>query len=615
MGNRYSPRMVGARQTSGKAARSVAKYLALPSEITPFERRFLAELNEIALAFFCLHIPVLMVVAWMAHTGPLAAFALSLAVLSGPVIAYLTIENPRAISVTYGITAVLMGALLVHFGQGPVQTDMHFYFFAVLAMLCVFANPAVNLAAAVTVAIHHLLVWWLLPASGFNYNAPWWVVPVHTSFIVLETVAACYIARRFFDSFIRLEKIVEARTDAIREQQREMHLILNNLQEGLVTIDLDGHVAGETSRAIKDWFGSPLPGEALASRIGRRDAAFGMKLAHGLGVMKEGILPAQALGLLPTRLRNGAKTFSVQYRLMSDDDSSLQAVSTDRRAERRSGKEEAEKILVIINDITEHLRCEAVEQRQSDLLEVVRHIVRDRTGFVEFKAGADRMVQCLTAGRNAGLEQRKQILHTLKGNSAIFGMTRAAELCQKIENDIAEGNEALAGRDIYELDKAWHGICSDADRLLGELLEPGIEIDRSEYAAILSAMKASVDVRTLARMVESWRFEPSAKRLVRIEHQIRGMAESVGKGNIKVSVESNDLRFDSERFAPFWAAFLEVLRNTVDHAVEESSIKLATAIEGEYFVVTVEDDGPGRQLGAAANQSPYGRLRTAGRHD
>src|SRR5712692_2612769 len=177
------------------------KYLALPKEMTPFEQRYLVRLNKIAL---------------------------------------------------------MLGGLLVHFGQGPVQIEMHFYFFALLAMLCMFANPMVNLAAAVTVALHHLIVWLIVPRSVFNYEAEWWVVLVHAAFVILETVAACYISREFFDNVIGLEKIVEARTATIRENQRDMHLILNNLQEGLVTIDLMGRMSSETSRAVKEWFGAPV---------------------------------------------------------------------------------------------------------------------------------------------------------------------------------------------------------------------------------------------------------------------------------------------------------------------------------------------------------------------
>src|SRR5579871_130186 len=147
----------------------MSKYLALPSEITAFERRFLGRLNRTALIFFYLHIPVLMAVAWAAGTGPMLALILSLIVLIGPTIAYRTVQNPRSISVVYGITAMFMGGLLVHFGQGPVQIEMHFYFFALVAMCAVFGNPLVIVAAAVTVALHHLVLWLVMPSSVFNY--------------------------------------------------------------------------------------------------------------------------------------------------------------------------------------------------------------------------------------------------------------------------------------------------------------------------------------------------------------------------------------------------------------------------------------------------------------
>src|SRR5207253_10979790 len=186
-------------------------------------------------------------------------------------------------------------------------------------MLCMFANPMVNLAAALTVALHHLIVWWLLPGSVFNYDARWWVVLVHAAFVVLETVAACYISRQFFDNVIGLEKIVEARTATIRENQRDMRLILNNLEEGLVTINLDGGMSSETSRAVKTWFGTPLAGESCAGWIGRTDAGFGEWFSLALESLQEGILPAElALGQLPARVKSGDKTYSVRYQMITN---------------------------------------------------------------------------------------------------------------------------------------------------------------------------------------------------------------------------------------------------------------------------------------------------------
>jgi signal transduction histidine kinase len=581
------------------------KYLALPPEITPFERRFLAHLNKIALAFFFLHIPVLMVVAWIAGTGPLLALALSLIVLTGPTIAFRTLQNPRSISVVYGVTAMLMGGLLVHFGQGPVQIEMHFYFFALLAMLCMFANPAVNLAAAATVALHHLLVWWFLPSSVFNYHAAWWVVLVHAGFVVLETVAACYISREFFDNVIGLEKIVEARTATIREQQRDMRLILNNLHEGLIMIGLDGSVSGETSQVMRDWFGTPTTGEKLYHWLGHRDANFGEWLELGLETITDGMLPLEvALSQMPARFKTADKTYAVRYQMVTNAAADA-PVSVENRAVPRENSEVPAKLLVIIADVTENLRREASERHQHDLLRVFQNMMRDKRGFVEFLSEADDLIARLKSGGYDGLDHFKRLVHTLKGNAAIFGIRHVADLCEAIENGMAEQCALPSPEELAELDRAWRQIRMDIAMLMGEARANSIEIDDSEYDAILSALRASVSVTTLARMIESWRLEPTGRRLERIEQQLKGIAERLGKSNVTVNLEPNDLRFNSDHFAPFWSAFIHVLRNTVDHGVEDqeerrksgkpdhSTITVTTAIEGDRFVVRVQDDGPG----------------------
>lgn len=169
-------------------------------------------MNRVALVFFALHVPVFALVAWANHTGPALAALLTSIVVLGPAAGEYTLTNPRSVSMIHGVSAMFMGGLLVHFGQGPAQIEMHFYFFALLAMCAVFGNPMVIVASTITVALHHLIIWLTLPRSVFNYDAGWWVVAIHAAFVVLEAIATCFIARSFFDNVIGLERIVQART-------------------------------------------------------------------------------------------------------------------------------------------------------------------------------------------------------------------------------------------------------------------------------------------------------------------------------------------------------------------------------------------------------------------
>lgn len=567
----------------------IAKYLALPAEITPFERGYLTRLNRVALGFFYLHIPALMAIAWVAGTGVMFAFFLTSFVMVGPTIAYRTIRNPRHLSVVYGITAMLMGGLLVHFGQGPVQIEMHFYFFALLAMLCMFANPMVNIVAAVTVALHHLIVWLLVPQSVFNYDAQWWVVLVHAAFVVLETIATCFISREFFDNVIGLEKIVEARTATIREKQRDMRLILDNVESGLVTVDPQGRLSSECSRVVAEWFGAPADGQRITDWLGERDATFAEWLELAMEGVADGMLPPEvALAQLPRQLKDGERTFAVQYQPIRDE------------ADGTMGK-----VLVIFGDITERLRSERAQRHQSDLLQLFQHITRDKHGFIEFLAEAEEIMRQLRAESHTDVDHVKRLVHTLKGNSAIFGMRRLSEICHELESRIAEEQAIPSDAEMAPVRQAWDQIRADLAKLMGEHHDRSIEIDDADYEAIIQAVLNDVDAREVVRMIESWRLEPASKRLARVEQQIRALAQRMGKSDVQVHIEPHELRFSSQRYAPFWSAFIHVLRNAVDHGIDDreqrelrgksfmAHIRVATRIEEGSFVVTVEDDGPG----------------------
>ena len=367
-----------------------------------------------------------------------------------------------------------------------------------------------------------------------------------------------------------------------------MRLILDNVETGLITIDLDGRMSSECSHVVEQWFGAPVAGQKLSDWLGERDANYGEWLELALDSVKEGALPADvALGQFPASLTDHGKTYAVHYQLITNAD----------RA--------PEKILVVVTDITERLRKEAAERAQAELLQLFQHIRRDKSGFIEFLTEAEGLMRALRTGQYDDVDHMKRIIHPLNGNGAIFGMRRVSEICHTLENQIAEEGQAPSPAQLGGLHEAWALIRGDLEKMLGEQRQSSIEIDDADYEAIIKAVLAGVDARIVTRMIESWRLEPAGRRLARIEQQIRGLCERMGKSTVTVAIEPHDLRFSSEHFAPFWSAFIHVLRNAVDHGVEDGEVRrqhgkpeqslitVSTRVEGEHFVVTVEDDGPG----------------------
>src|SRR5262245_38928390 len=258
------------------------RYLFLPREISAFERSYLRRMNRIALMFFYLHVPAFVGVAALAGTSSLQAAVLTPIVLIGPTAVYFWFSNPRALAVAYGFTAMVMGGLLVHFGQGPMQIEMHFYFFVLIALLSVFANPLVILIAAVTVALHHFVVWLVIPTSVFNYQASFWSVVVHSVFVVLESVAAVFVARSFFNDYHKtnfallearsLQQRVQAENTMVQQNIVDLLQVVSEASDGNLTVRATTtagtlgnvadafnllmesleHLIGEVSRQVRD---------------------------------------------------------------------------------------------------------------------------------------------------------------------------------------------------------------------------------------------------------------------------------------------------------------------------------------------------------------------------
>jgi two-component system, chemotaxis family, sensor kinase CheA len=561
--------------------------LILPKEMSDFERRYLARVNRIGLGFFALHVPVFVLVAYFNDTKPLHALLLTAAVLVGPILAQLAFENPRMVSVSHGFTAMLMGGLLVHFGQGPVQIEMHFYFFALLAMLAMYGNPMVIVVAAVTVALHHLALWAVLPQSVFNYDAPIWVVIVHAAFVVLESVATCFIARSFFDNVIGLERIIQVRTHELDARNQDMRLVLDHVGQGFLTLDEKSIVSREKSSILDQWLGVRSEGATFADYLENVAPAAADSFRFGWEQVVDQVLPLElTLDQLPKAFTSGGSCFEIAYSPVG-------------------GHGQLSKVLVVISDVTARMEQERLEAEQREMLSVVGRVMHDKAGFLEFYEDADLQVAAIVADRIDDPTVLARTIHTLKGNSSIFGIQTIASMCHDLEDAVLEGDAQVRGALLIQLGKRWQRIQSNLETLLGGGGRSHVELDETEYAAISGAIHSGASRQKIAEIVARWKLEPTSKRLVRVADQAQGIARRLNKDGVQLKLANNGLYLDPKRWAPFWASFIHVVRNAIDHGIEPSdqrmangkpatgTLSLETRVEGEDFVIEIADDGRG----------------------
>ena len=565
---------------------SVRNYLLLPAEITEFEAQYLAKMNRIATSFFALHMPVIIAIAYFNQTNPWLATMLSAAGMSGPLLALRCLKCKRAVSCVQGFTMVYMCGLLVHFAQGPVQIEMHFYFFIGLAILSIFGNPLVIIVAAAALAIHHVGLYWVLPSSAFNYEVSPLVLSVHILYAVLGAISSVFMARTFFDNIIGLEKIVDARTAEVEERNQDMRMILNSVEEGFLTIDKKGRIHNERSAAAETLIGPLLPDDTLAIVMARHEEKVADWFELALLEVFDGPLPIDVtLDQLPKSLIAHGRHLSLKYCPVEHD-----------------GK--ITHLTVVVADVTAEVERQKIESESRELLAMFQRITRDRNGFLEFFREASEVMDALRNEPREDLVLLKRRLHTLKGNASVFGLTRIAEACHALEDEISQTESVPAGVLWTELFGRWASARGRLRRLVSEEANE-YRLSNEQYNEVLLGLLNREPPEILAPKVAAWKLDPTEYRLRRISNQAQEIAKRLGKGEIEIQVEANGLRTESDNWKRFWGNLIHVIRNAVDHGLESveerqmarkkgpGRLLLTTTCADGRFMVTISDNGRG----------------------
>ena len=565
--------------------KGIIKYFILPKEASEVELRHVRKINKIALWFCVGHLPLFIAVALAAGTPVQDALIYGGLLIFGPFLADKTLSNPRTLSLVYGFTSMGLGALLVHLGQSPVQIEMHFHFFASLALLAVWGNPLIIWVATVTVALHHLGFWYFIPQSVFNYDAAIWVVLIHAAFVVCEAIAASFIARNFFDNVIGLEKIITARTAELDAKNTEMKLILDNTAQGFMTVNVDGTMSAEKSAIIESWFGKTSDAQKIGEYLGRIDTDLGELFEFCLGDFNDDGLPLDyCIENMPKKVAIHDCTYAFHYKPLMNG-------------------EKVEALLMVVSDITTQLAQEQSDAIQLETIGIFNAIMKDRTGFMEYLETSEKMVHDV-----ADLNMEKEILfrelHTIKGNSGAFSVTSIASLCHQIESNISDNAGVISDVDRKELRAAWDALKHRLAKFLHSDRE-NLEIEVHELQEAINMLKKKEPQDKVVSYLNTWHNEPMRRRLGRIGSQIQNIAKRLNKPPIELVINDNSVRVAKEQLQDFWGVFSHVIRNAVDHGIESSeervilgkpqkgSIELGTEYRNGNLIITVKDDGRG----------------------
>lgn len=391
------------------------------------------------------------------------------------------------------------------------------------------------------------------------------------------------------ETFNDMTRSLKRTIDSLDQRNADMRMVMDHVDQGLCTLSPQGTLSLERSQIMDSWFGPSDDTAHFWDVIRPFDPHAAAALQVHWTELEAGDLPLDLLvHQLPSRLRQGERLLDVSYRPIMEDDG-----------------ETLSKMLIVVSDVTARIAAENAEAEQRELAAVFERIMKDKAGVIEFFVDAEAQVAALTvATERAPLPEIRRRIHTLKGNSAIFGMMSLSAHCHEIESHMAEENLDMSVSDQNNLKDRWKRLSSRFASFLGEGGKEGIVIENDEYATVLRALLEGVPRAQVAKLVQEWKNERVSVRLERLGDTVRQAGATLEK-KVDAIIVSSALRVPREEWAPFWGSLVHTVRNAVDHGIEPSDARVASGKtetgritlsaqrEGTWGVIRVADDGGG----------------------
>ncbi|WP_437336239.1 nitrate- and nitrite sensing domain-containing protein [Sorangium sp. So ce394] len=386
-----------------------------------------------------------------------------------------------------------------------------------------------------------------------------------------------------------LEATVAQRTCELAERNREMRLVLDNVDQALVTIHRDGTMEPARSAAFERLFGVPAHDEHFAERIAGHDPRARALLTMGWEAACDDFLPLEVvLDQLPKALHREGRHLTLGFKPILSHEGQFSGA------------------LMVITDVTATMDSLREAERQREHIQVFERAVKDRLGLLGFVSDTSKLVDAVSARSIADVDHVMRLVHTIKGNAGLWDVTSVAKVAHEIESFVVEERSLPPDEQIDALKDAWSAFVARVGGLLaGAAQASRVDVDDAEVEALLAMVQERRDHADLERAVAALRDERTEVRFNRMKDQAETLARKLGKPRPDVRIDAGGVRLPAPRFAAMWQALGHVVRNVMDHGIERpeareaagkpprGALTLRSRATADEVLIEVGDDGAG----------------------
>ncbi len=373
----------------------------------------------------------------------------------------------------------------------------------------------------------------------------------------------------------------------IKEKSKAIRYLLDNVQSGFFAVDHSSLVLPGFSTSCAKFIGDSF-------RVGEKiSTAFNLSepfLTHfELAILQvfDQMLPTKvALAMIPPRIKVQEKTFSLKPSIISKD-------------------QKIQSILFTIDDITDLVR----EEKQLQTDEAVFMAFKQKTAFIRFIENFRLTIeQCQSFAKRGNEEiQLRELLHTLKGNSSLFGLSEVVALIHK-----TEGDPEITPMQIQAIENSLIRFIDENLSTFGifyrESTKEYFQIQEYKIDQFLNQLEITTSAEEIITLSRIFCAEAQKRRAIEllgpVETLVQNLADKLGK-TVELNVDGGSALLRADRFEPIVRNIQHLVRNALDHGIEtgrirqqmgkpkKGHIKLAIEKRKREILVAIEDDGRG----------------------
>lgn len=385
--------------------------------------------------------------------------------------------------------------------------------------------------------------------------------------------------------------------DMVEEKTQQINMILENVKTGFLLIDKSLKVQPGYTKSCKELLGASIKSGQRLSQTLKLDPRMEEHFNCCLDQVFDDFMPEEVtLSQAPQQIQMGDKAIGILGSVVRD------------------AAKEVQFILFTISDITDLIASQKENRRSKAMLT----LLGQKESFVRFLGEFKTQLKVGVEAIGNDAAKVKIILHTIKGNAASFGLDDVAHLVHEIEEKADIGPEDF--KEIEYTLKEFLHINKDVLSIPFEGSKTQLFTVTNEQLDELMTIPDSNDTPLLTRIghwVKSAKRKRAKSLLGPLEELVKRTADKLAK-NVGYQLTGGDTKVDPKIFGPVVNVLPHIIRNAIDHGIEnpedrgskpeKAALKVSLTEDTSIWRITISDDGKGIDHTKLVNKAVSNKL-------